>query len=286
MDDFTAELKARELIASANPTTIPVPIKLYVERLGAVLRVEQDLDVDEPGWSFENNGKHYICVNAKDSKKRQRFTACHELAHIVLGLSSEHALLPWWSYAGRSANEICCDVFAAELLLPYRLFKPFVERAEVGLAAVRELADRFEASDLATGSRFATLASVPCAFVLSEGGRVRYASRSKSLREAYAWVPPKSALPDGSVSQRVRAGGECDGPEETSADVWFDNWDRGGTLLEDARHLSQWDQTMTLLWFEDEVVPPPKREPREEGEELGLKELDGTLPWPGKKRRR
>jgi hypothetical protein len=44
-----------------------------------------------------------------------------------------------------------------------------------------------------------------------------------------------------------------------------------------------------MLWFEDEEVPPPKREGeelREDEEELGLEELDGNLRWPSKKRRR
>ncbi len=68
--------------------------------------------------------------------------------------------------------------------------------------------------------------------------------------------------------------------------MWLSDWDRSGMLLEEARHLKQWDQTLTLLWFEDEEIVPVKRETREEPEELGLKELDGVLPWPGKKRRK
>jgi hypothetical protein len=286
VDELSVVLKARELINKVSPTIIPVPIKAYVEHVGAVLRPRHDLEPDEPGWCFESNGKHYICVNAKDREERQRFTACHELAHIVLKLPSEHKELPWWSYAKRSPNEIFCDVFAAELLLPYKLFKPLVEKVDISLAAVDDLAKRFVASNMATGSRFATLVSAPCAFVLSEQGKVRYASRSTALREANAWISPRMALPRGSVSERVRAGGTCDGPEETEADVWFDDWDRGGVLIEDARHLKQWDQTVALLWFQDEEVPPPKRDSREREEELGLSELDGILPWPGKKRRK
>jgi hypothetical protein len=286
VDELSAVLTARELINKVSPTIIPVPIKAYVEHIGAVLRLEHDLQPSEPGWSFERTGKHYICVNAKDREERQRFTTCHELAHIVLGLPSEHKELPWWSYAKRSLNEMLCDVFAAELLLPYKLFKPLVEQVDISLAAVDDLAERFIASNMATGSRFAALVKTPCAFVLAEEGKVRYASRSTALREAHAWILPQMALPLGSVSERVCAGGTCDGPEETEADVWFDDWDRGGVLLEDARHLKQWDQTVAVLWFQDEEVPPPKRERRQEQEELGLSELDGFLPWPSKKHRK
>jgi hypothetical protein len=287
VDELSAVLKARELVNKVNPTTIPVPIKAYVEQVGAVLRLEYDLEANEPGWSFESNGKYYICVNGNDSRERCRYTACHELAHIVLGLPSDHKELPWWSYAKRSPNEIFCDIFAAELLLPYKLFKPLIEKTDISLSVVDDLAERFVASNMATGSRFAALVSAPCAFVLSEQGKVRYASRSTMLRQANAWIPPRTVLPQGSVSERLRAGGTCNGPEEVEADVWFNDWDRGGQLLEDARYLRQWDQTVSLIWFEDEEVPPPKQDRREqEEEEFGLAELDGVLPWPGKKRRK
>lgn len=287
MDELSVVLKARELINKVGPIAIPVPIKPYAEQVGAVLHVDHDLAADEAGYAFEKNGKHHICINGKDSEERQRFTACHEVAHIALGLPSDHAGLPWWSYAKRSPHEIACDVFAAELLLPYKLFKPLVDKSDISLATVDGLAKDFVASTMATGSRFATLVGAPCAFVLSEQGKVRYASRSRALREANAWVQPRLALPKGSVSERLRAGGTCDGPEEIDADIWFSNWDRGGVLLENARHLAQWDQTVALIWFEDEEVPAPQKDQhKREQEESGLAELDGVLPWPGRKRRK
>lgn len=284
VDELTAVLRAHELVATVNPTTIPVSVEAYAAQMGATIRLESDLRRGESGWSFENRGKHYICVNANDPEERRRFTVCHEIAHIVLGLPSASKELPWWSYAKKSVNEIICDVFAAELLLPYRLFRPIADKEEIGFGAVSDLADRFMASLTATGSRFATVISAPCAFVLSEGGRVRYTSRSAALREANAWVLPRALLPRGSLSERVRTGGVCDGPEEIDADLWFEEWGRGGVLLEEARYINRWDQTLTLLWFEDTGVPLPER--GEEAEDWGVKELDGVLPWPGKKRRK
>jgi Zn-dependent peptidase ImmA (M78 family) len=268
MDEATVVFRATALVSKVAPTTIPVPVEAYVEQIGATLRQRTDLEPNEPGWSFKHDGKQYICVNANDQVERQRFTVCHELGHIVLGLASDHGAQPWWSYAKRSPAEIMCDLFAAELLLPTRLFRPLAEAEPTSLATVDELAARFSASTTATGSRYAAVASTPCAFVLSEQGKVRYASRSASLRSANAWIRTRINLPRGSVSANARAGEACDGPDEIEAEAWFHEWDRGGVLLEEARHLSRWDQTLTLLWFENEVAPesPDRRGRDEEGE--------------------
>jgi hypothetical protein len=252
-----------------------------------VIRLQDDLDASEPGWSFPSNGKHYICVNAKDKPERRRFTICHEIAHIALGLTSEHQQSPWsGSYVRKSPEEIWCDVFASELLLPYQLFKPLADCAVIGFISIDKLAGDFVASVTATGSRFATVLNAPCAFVLSEQGKVRYMSRSTTLREAYAWIAPQSDLPRDSLSARVRAGDTWDDAGEVDADLWFENWQRGGALLEEARHLSQWDQTLTLLWFEDEKVPPVRDRANRDEDDERLRELDGILPWPGKTRRK
>ena len=247
---------------------------------------QYDLDPDEPGWSFQNGDKHYICVNGNHQEERLRFTVCHELAHIVLGLPSEHSHGNWWSYSKRPPNEIACDVFAAELLLPYGLFKPLAEKAPLGLRHVFDLAEDFGASRPAAGSRFAAVVSTPCTFVLSEEGKVRYASRSRSLRDAGAWIPPGTDLPARSASYAARAGETRIGPEEIDAVDWLKDWDRPGFLWEEARHFEAWDQTLTLLWFEDEVTVPDRGPKREQVEDLGLRELDGFLPWPGRKRRK
>ncbi|HTC11090.1 MAG TPA: hypothetical protein VK726_20170 [Acetobacteraceae bacterium] len=74
-------------------------------------------------------------------------------------------------------HEIACDIFAAELLVPYHLFKPLVEAAQFGFKSIGQLAEQFEASLTATGSRFDNVIDAPCAFVLVEQGKVRYPAR-------------------------------------------------------------------------------------------------------------
>jgi hypothetical protein len=286
MDEFSVLLKARAFIRKVNVTSIPAPIAAYLKEANAKVKRDNSMGPDEAGSTFEVNGTYFISVNGSDAPERRNFTICHELAHIILGLPSEHGSFPWWSYAGRSPNEIACDVCAAELLLPYHSFKPLADAAPFDFKTIGQLAGQFEASLMATGSRFAAVVDAPCAFILAEEGRVRYAARSGPLRDAKAWISPGSRLPLTSLSEKLRASALYTGPEEIAADLWFDDWTRGGQLSEDARHSASWDQTLSLIWFDDEEVPPPPRSIREEEEEIGLRELDGMLPWPGKSRRR
>jgi hypothetical protein len=44
---------------------------------------------------------------------------------------------------------------------------------------------------------------------------------------------------------------------------------------------------LTLLWFDEEGLPPAASERKRWNEETyGLRELDGILPWPGRKKRK
>lgn len=284
MDEFTAISKAREFVRKVNSSAVPVSVDAYAKELGAKIKYENDMKDGEDGCSTEFNGKLIIAVNARTLPQRQRYTICHEIAHAVLGLPTEHegASGSWRKHP----NEVLCDTFAAELLLPFDHFKPMVENESPGFNSVSSLAEKFDASLAATASRFAFVTSLPLAYVLSEAGKVKYCARSKAFRDMNAWVPLNGSVPTESLSARVCGGERYEGAEEIDADVWLSNWRDGGRLVEDARHLPTWNQTLTLLWFEDEEGQGTGQERRLTFERDGLNELDGNLPWPGAKKKR
>lgn len=286
MDELTVVMKAREFLAKVGPLPLPISVDAYATHIGGKLK-SKVLGPEEDAWSFRKpTGRWHICVNCAHNPRRQRFSACHEVGHIALGIPADHSA-PSWSFSRRPAGEIACDVFAAELLLPYKLFKPRVDASDIGLAQIDALAEEFDASTVSTGSRFATFTRELCAFVLSEEGFIRYAVRSASLRQAKAWIRPGCPVPKGTYTARIRAGGASTAREEVEPELWFEDWEGEGTLYEDARHLGQWDQTLTLLWFDaDGISPPPVERKSWEGDTCSLRELDGNLPWPGRRSRR
>ena len=293
MNEFPTILCARQFLRDAGNHSVPVDIERLAVAANAKIKVAYDLADDESGQTTRFKGKHVIIVNGNHTEERQRFTVLHEIAHIVLGLPSQHqdstlttdALL---RYGQRPEEEVLCDVFAAECLLPYHLIARRVGGMDISLDAVKALAQEYKASLTTTGSRFALNAKEPCAFVLSEDGRIRYVSRSKYLNELKGWINFNAPVPQGSVAERLIQGSpNVEEYDEIPTDVWFDGGIRNRPVVaEEAILLREWNQCLSLIWFDESLKPIRERWDEDEDKEPLLKELDGTLPWPSKSRRR
>jgi|SRR5450830_259007 len=289
MDETDVQQRARSFVASVDTSNIQSDLSAYVTAAKAKLRKEE-LDEGESGMTITKpDGQHVIIVNSLETEERQRFTVCHEIAHIVLGLVSSHEEIPSWSYAKRDQNEVMCDIFAAELLMPYKLWLNKVPVADPPLSVIEWMAAEFKTSFPAAASRYATLAEIPCAFVTMERGLVRYAARSTSLRRVNAWISPRSPIPEGSVSHRVRkTSTSIVETDEVAQDIWFENWDKGLDLYELARHYPRFDTTVALLWFDEEDLPQVEQDRfgARIATDDGVSELTGELPWPGRRVRK
>lgn len=289
MEDTEVHQRARAFIAPLDLSNVRDDLSVYLRSANAILRQEEMEDGESGTTLTRPDGKHVITVNTREPLERQRFTICHEIAHIVLDLPSSHEGVPSWSYAKRHPNEVACDWFAAELLMPYKEWLAALPKGEPSLAVIEYMAGEFTCSYPAAASRYATLAPRPCAFVTMEHGIVRYAARSTSLRSARAWIAPRSPIPQSSVAHRLRADGVSHTRTDIVAqDIWFQDWESGLEMSELSRHYQSSDTTTSLLWFEDDELPQREfdRFGRQVKEEEELPELTGELPWPGKSKRK
>ncbi|MCL4676964.1 MAG: ImmA/IrrE family metallo-endopeptidase [Alphaproteobacteria bacterium] len=291
--EFQTILKARKFVREAGVASAPVDLERLAAAANAKIKIVDDLSDDESGQTTQIKGKHVIIVNGNHREERQRFTVLHELAHIVLELASQHhgpklTTGTLMRYGKRPPEEMLCDVFAAECLLPYDLFSKDVGDVDISMAAVKELAEKYKASLTTTGSRFAVSAHEPCAFVLSEDGQTRYVSRSKFLNELKGWIDFNIPLPQGSVAYRlIQNGSKTEDYDELASDVWFNGGIKIRPLLaEESVLLREWNQCLSLIWFDDSLKPVHEPRDEEDEDEPLLKELDGTLPWPSKSKRR
>jgi hypothetical protein len=107
------------------------------------------------------------------------------------------------------------------------------------------------------------------------------------MRAQKGWISIGLAIPAGPLTSAKLKGSIEEGPIEIEANRWLENEKgKGRYLLEDVRLLNQWDQSLTLIWFDDaDFLENPKWSDEVNDEETGLRELNGNLPWPSKRRR-
>ena len=76
--------------------------------------------------------------------------------------------------------------------------------------------------------------------------------------------------------------------QQVAQDIWFGDWDKSSELWEMSRHYSRFDQTISLLWCDEDEIPEVEVRRTQLGiyESDELSELTGELPWPGKRTRR
>ncbi|WP_213958035.1 MULTISPECIES: ImmA/IrrE family metallo-endopeptidase [unclassified Variovorax] len=291
IDEVSIRSKARQFMRGLDLSNIDQDLSVYTRKVDAKITYEEMGD-GESGYTLtRRNGKSTIVINEVERRERQRFSVCHEVAHLVLGLASNHQETPSWSYAKREDNEIACDIFASELLMPFDVFKLDVDQEEPSFDLVERLRAKYGASFAACASRLAAVTDYPCAFVFMNSTVVRYASRSKALRDLNAWVEMRSPIPHESVALRLIQGGEWSGEDSrVSQDVWFRDWPKGYELTELAKHYPTFEETFSLIWFEqdsgpDEPVKNWSGTPTQEDDD-GLKELDGVLRFHSRSKKK
>ena len=289
MDEAEVQHRARLFVASTEGSNVRGDLSPYLKVIDAVL-VRQELGPGESGMTITcADGKHIITVNTLESEARQRFTICHEIGHVVLKLPSSHEEFPPWAPVKRDPNEIACDTFAAELLMPYRQWMESLPNEDPSHSVIEKLASEFGCSYPAAASRYAALANIPCACITIEHEVVRYVARSASLRRLGAWIAPRTKIPNSSVAYRLRVDGEKQSDVGLiEQDVWFQDWEPGLECEEICRHDPNWDVTTSLVWLEEDAVVERERDRygKPITEEAGLDELTGILPWRGRSKRR
>jgi Zn-dependent peptidase ImmA (M78 family) len=291
--ELAAISRAWEFQKEAGISERPVSLEKYLSVAGAELRVRKDLEDAEAGQTFQVGGRHIIVVNGNHTPERQRFTILHELAHIRLGLPSNHersiSTDQLLKYTKRPREEIICDVFASECLLPRNLFHRDVQARPCTFKAIEELAAVYQASLAATGSRFVAYNKHHCGWVLSDEKRIRYVSCSSRLRDTGFFISPGIEVPAQSVLGRLSAGSvdvRSGRPETIPLYVWTHSNCRGvEELTETAILAPSFAQGLALISAEisDESRQSPQDDERDEDELLP--ELDGVLRFPGSRRR-
>lgn len=109
---------------------------------------------------------------------RTRFSIAHELGHYFLDKHHTYLMRSQKSHPSKgefhSDNlvEKEADSFAASILLPTRLARPIINKHELSVDRIIQIADHFNASFVSTTFRCVALSDFPCAVAGIRGGEV------------------------------------------------------------------------------------------------------------------
>lgn len=205
----------------------------------------------EEGHLIQSLRKGVITINERWLEHpRAKWLVAHELGHFLLHPQVDQyracTLGDLHDYRS-SGREPEANLFAAEFLMPERMFKDECDRNRPCLDDVLELADRYGTSLLSTAIRFTKFSPERCAAVVSRDRRVAWASRSADWRY---FIPKDQLLTTATYAGDLHAGRDIPSrPQRVEARAWSDaTWIGDQDVFEHTMLLGGTGIVLTMLW--------------------------------------
>lgn len=148
IDENSIIEKCEELLEELEIDGVPVNLKMVGSYLG--VSDIKELDIDEAGKIIPQlEGGYVVLIRKTDSSGRKRFTTAHELGHIIVpgGIGGVEIVdYEVGEFDKHKKIEFLCDVAAASLLMPKKVFDEFVKGKNFSMQTVMEVSEKFDVS--------------------------------------------------------------------------------------------------------------------------------------------
>lgn len=251
-----AELKAKEILSSygiENPTDVAIE-DLITFHNGIVQ--EKTLNNCD-GRMVMKHGRSIVTLNSQiEFQQKKRFVLAHELGHILLHgdadatFSDDYSTLEAYKHGPQEAE---ANNFAAELLMPSKLFTQACHKKIFSPALLRELADKFNTTITSAVYRFIDYGNHPICAFYSKDGKVQY---SKKTRNFWVTIPDRNKLsvPSDSVANEYYTAGRIyrkeDAAQPITKSTWFElsKYDKDSPMFEYCIVTPKYNTVLSVIW--------------------------------------
>ena len=207
---------ARWLGPPYSPADLASFLGIHVEAAPADIKADARIFPSE-------DGQLHLEFNPKLSRRRTRFSICHEISHTFFPDCYEtirHRVQPITFDPVHAELERLCNVGASELLMPLEDFQTDMSKGEVNSHLLTQLTETFDVSVEACLKRFVDLSREPCAAVFleyddmmkgaAEGGVKLLRLRLRYFHSSESWTKfiPKDIYVTAQDSAVCRCAGE------------------------------------------------------------------------------
>lgn len=274
---ISAQLNSPEELLEHLGITIPeeIDIEAIAQYCGATIQYKDLKGCEARILGFRDHA--VIAINRTSSRPRQRFSAAHELGHWmrdrgkVLFACNVADMHSQWT---QSNPETLANRFASDLLLPFYLFLPHVDKKPITFETVRKVATTFETSLTATAIRLVEHGSFPAMLICNSKRGREWFFKSKDL-SASIWPVDEPGARTVAIDL-LRGAATPFAPADVPADEWFTHPRSGEyTIHEESVRVTD-ELVLSLLWWKDEnqLIDLGEEEERRESRRSDWREED------------
>lgn len=247
----------REAQAIARKCYIRLPEHIDLEAIAALYDIYVLEDVLEGAEArLHTQGNRGIVTIRKNIPEvgRKRFALAHDIGHFILHRSrtrprmcTESEFLNWYH---TSVEEPEANVFAAELLMPEKLFKEACTGMTPGFRNVEKLSQVFTTSISSSAFRYVEIGNYPCALICCRAGKLAWFNLSTDY--CHRVLPVGTGLHRNTAVWEFFNSGKRppDEQELTLPEYWLEagTFDSSTKLFVHCLAMPRYDTIMVLLW--------------------------------------
>ncbi len=239
-----------------NP--LQLPLEVIVNSKNIFLK-EEEMDSAE-GRIIMRGDVGIITINSKiEYPAKKRFVLAHEFGHFVLHknvkkiFNDTEDTLNQWYQNNFGVEEIEANEFAAEFLMPSKLFYEECKGKKFGPEVIDYLCDKFQVSKTAAILRFAKRGNHPIFVVYCKDNKTKWWKKSDDFRYFHEFEYDKKP-PGDSVAYEVFTSQSYYKDEERKQTIWKSTWfnlkanEKESIFYEYCLFVKAYNYSLSVIW--------------------------------------